>query len=443
MEASGGMGEGGEIFEVSSSPETAAEAPAFEGMNVCRAAALSLILGKDAVAVRQVADELQELGYLAGEPSIPSDDDPIEAFADIGGFGVSGDRDRVADWQAVSTSGSPQAAITFLVDVLGSRLERESAAAAAALWRYLVTLDAPHAGDWESLRLWEPLSGLPGSPWRDAPWARGGQLDGLDDPSEFGPIAWDPIEWRRLYTQAMFRPQDPDDSVAAVGLLASWRISRALRSRDTITRSLSMAVFLPTDRTTDAPTSANPPSTRTHRLTVSTMIHGTWGWKGDWWRPRSDFHEHIRQNVRANLYSRGAKFSWSGAYRESHRAQAAIDFLEWIQEIAPGGLETVFAHSYGGEVAARSRLIGAPIEQLVFLSVPATEHVAATVPSTKRVVDIRLRFDPILALARKRQRLEPRPNVTQVLLSRWCLDHRATHHGPTWEHDDIARRAGL
>ncbi|HEX9499574.1 MAG TPA: hypothetical protein VF926_14650, partial [Mycobacterium sp.] len=48
-------------------------------------------------------------------------------------------------------------------------------------------------------------------------------------------------------------------------------------------------------------------------------------------------------------------------------------------------------------------------------------------PQGARIVDIRLPFDAILALTARPQRLPRRPNVTEVLLSRWRLDHSATH----------------
>jgi hypothetical protein len=61
-----------------------------------------------------------------------------------------------------------------------------------------------------------------------------------------------------------------------------------------------------------------------------------------------------------------------------------------------------------------------------------------------RIADVRLYFDPVLALACAWQRFESPPsNVTQVLLRRWRLDHGATHRVRVWEAEDVARRAGL
>jgi pimeloyl-ACP methyl ester carboxylesterase len=173
------------------------------------------------------------------------------------------------------------------------------------------------------------------------------------------------------------------------------------------------------------------------------MIHGTWGWKGDWWRPRSDFHEFVLRDLRPNLYSRGAKFSWSGAYSAKQRDRAAHDLAEWAREVAPNGMQTVFAHSYGGEVAARAIVAGARVHELALLSTPVTTHIDACARANVRVVDIRLRMDPVLTLARARQRIPAQPNLTTVLLNQWRLDHGATHNELVWRDEDIAARGGL
>jgi hypothetical protein len=62
MEASGGADE---VFEVSADAETVAAKQRFEGANVCRAAAISAMLGGHGVAVADVAEPLGELGFDA------------------------------------------------------------------------------------------------------------------------------------------------------------------------------------------------------------------------------------------------------------------------------------------------------------------------------------------------------------------------------------------
>ncbi len=77
------------------------------------------------------------------------------------------------------------------------------------------------------------------------------------------------------------------------------------------------------------------------------------------------------------------------------------------------------------------------------MSVPATNPVEAAAASGVRVVDVRLPFDSVLALAGTRQRLTARSNVTEVLLDQWRYDHGATRNEDVWRQDDVARRGGI
>jgi hypothetical protein len=456
VEGSGGHFGDSEPFAVSSSPATAAERPEFEGANVCRVAALSTILGGDRRAIRDAAPEMEELGIpgrLISSDRTWQDVDPLESFSGLQDpLSDAGDRERVSRWEMIGETVEPQAAVAFLVTVLGSHLERESAAAAAALWRQIGTLDprrwARRGPGW--FRVWERLYDLgerdwPEPGWWGLPWSVQDAPDLERDEIDRADAAWDPAQWTDIFQRAMSRLGDPYGDVFVVGVLVRWRLGRALRSPDPVTRSLAMAAFQapdPDGEVNVAPPDAGP-ATPPGALVVSTMIHGTWGWKGDWWRPRGDFHEYILRNHRSNLYSRGAKFSWSGAYRDVHREVASSDFLEWAYDVAPNGLQTVFAHSYGGEVAARAVVRGARINELVLLSAPVTNHVEAATRCDLRVVDVRLRFDPVLALARSRQRIPDRPNVTAVLLQQWRLDHGATHREDIWRQEEVAPRGHL
>jgi hypothetical protein len=113
--------------------------------------------------------------------------------------------------------------------------------------------------------------------------------------------------------------------------------------------------------------------------------------------------------------------------------------------MARPGLQTVLAHSYGGEIAARSRIAGAAVDQIILLSSPVNGYIrtAANDPAV-RTVDVRLRFDPVLASARVRQRIRPLPpNVTEVILARWRLDHAATHKESVWLAENVGSRGGI
>ncbi|WP_139808892.1 alpha/beta fold hydrolase, partial [Mycobacterium avium] len=154
-----------------------------------------------------------------------------------------------------------------------------------------------------------------------------------------------------------------------------------------------------------------------------------------------DFYLAI-DNYRPNLYNGGARFSWSGAYRARHRAKAAEEFAEWAAELAPHGIQTLFGHSYGGEIATRAANLSVPIRQLVLLSTPVTSHVEAAAASGTEIVDVRLPLDPVLALELRTQRIAARQNVTEVITS-WRLSHSATHRESVWVSEDIAERAQI
>jgi pimeloyl-ACP methyl ester carboxylesterase len=66
--------------------------------------------------------------------------------------------------------------------------------------------------------------------------------------------------------------------------------------------------------------------------------------------------------------------------------------------VAVDRIQTLFGHSYGGEIATRAANLSMPIRQLVLLSTPVTSHVEAAAASGTEIVDVRLPLDPVLAL---------------------------------------------
>jgi hypothetical protein len=459
VDASGGEIRDSATFDAVPAPETAAKAPAFEGTNVCRAAALSLMLGGDGDGdgVTELASQMGELGFserlLRGE--LPwgeiEPDENADPLLGLESLDSSTDEDRVRNWQRLNEQAEQRDALSFLIGVLGSELERESTAAAGALWRHLRPPDHPRP--WQVLRLLSlrellydaSVWSLSTARWYEL-WTRRGTLDLDVTPDEVEMLPWDPDAWNSLWRRGTsLSVGDSYDRFLLVRLMAELRLDLAVRSPDFVTRSLAVAAYSlssPADAADQSPPLTSSPI-RGDTLDVSTMIHGTWAWIGNWWRPRGAFHDFVLRRHRPNLYARGTRFSWSGRYRKKDRVQAGIDFQEWAADAAPGGLQTVFAHSYGGEVAARALLRGTKLGELVLLSTPATNHVKAAAQSTVRVVDVRLRFDPVLALARTRQRLPATPNVTAVLLDRWTLDHAATHDPRVWQAENIAHHGGI
>lgn len=78
--------------------------------------------------------------------------------------------------------------------------------------------------------------------------------------------------------------------MALTGVLVASRLALAEQSSDTTTREFAQAVTLGTSDSGDqaAPSGPGGPASLSRRVALSTMIHGTWGWKGSWWDPTRD-----------------------------------------------------------------------------------------------------------------------------------------------------------
>ncbi|AGC63252.1 hypothetical protein MULP_03587 [Mycobacterium liflandii 128FXT] len=424
---------------------------------MCRAGALSSLLQEATAEMSELTAEQRALGFsdsiLERGGRGWCEVDPFDGQTD---FSISPDEDldesRVRRWLDLNETADPRRAVGFLIAMLGSSLERESTAAAAALWHGLGLQNRrwppPGPPRW---RIFERLAFdlddvLPDAPWGPWFWRRDQGPSLIDEEYPTETISWEPTAWRDLYLRLAFRLRgDRYIDPFIVSILVRGRLDTAIGSPDPITRSLAFAALEPFDAGEGGypPRPPELPPTPPGGLAVSTMIHGTWGWKGDWWRPGGTFHQFILGSHRPNLYARGAKFSWSGAYSAKHRSLAARDFQDWANDVAPHGLQSVFGHSYGGEVAARAACAGTPIHELVLLSTPVTNEVARTVKPDMRIIDVRLRFDPVLAIAGARQRLPKHSKAVEILLDKWRLDHGATHSEHVWRAEDIARRAGI
>jgi hypothetical protein len=68
--------------------------------------------------------------------------------------------------------------------------------------------------------------------------------------------------------------------------------------------------------------------------------------------------------------------------------------------------------------------------------------VRALAASGRRLVDIRLDFDLVLALARQPQRVTG-AGVTEVIVDRALWEHGVTYTPQFWNEERIAARAGL
>lgn len=405
---------------------SAGGAPEFDGTNASRAAALAVVLRFNTLRiVEPLAEPLRQLGFADDAIFGLGDERRLVAglsadwFA-VAGAQISADDVRRESWQSLNGNSDPTAALRFLIGVLGSGAERQSAAAAATLWRVLSVVGDPGA------------------------WTVADVLSGFDPRLRLPMGDWDPEVWRSIFTVVVpgGRTLTPEDRFGPLRFLVTLRLRLARTSADPVTRSFALALRLDE---TGAPTSGSTGTsapTPPGALVVSTMVHGTRGWKGSWWRPKGGFHQFVATNHRPNLYGRGARFSWSGAYSHKQRVLAAEDLVDWTHEVAPNGLQTIFAHSYGGDVAAMAAMAGATTQELVLLSAPATAFANAAASSVGRVIDIRLPLDPVLCIANTQQRLAPSKNVTEVLLP-WSLSHGSSHDEHVWAAHDVASHAGL
>jgi hypothetical protein len=416
VEGSSGEWQSGdeESFEVSAEPESAEARERFESLNVCRVAALSALSDESGLATEGIATPLEEIGV---DPALATGrwslavGDPVELLAELEPEAYF--EGRVELWRSARQA-DPVAAAGFLVAVLGSPLERESTAAAVALWNLLTGRRRPR-------------------------WARQ-RFSPLPMDRELGEVGlreWAPDVWRRRFAGFAEELVGVDPPLRRQRLLALTRsrILQALRSPDPIVAALAATTQLESGSVADRPPGEPGEGGVAGKHAKSTMIHGTWGWKGDWWRPGGGFHEYVRADLRPDLYSGGGRFSWSGFYRKGHRRRAAADFCEWQRDMAPEGLHSLFGHSYGGEVAARAIVSGTPVAQLVLL--------VAALDCGVKVIDVRLWFDPVLGLAWTRQRLPAHPSLTTILLDRRTLNHSSTHHERVWVAEKIASRLGI
>ncbi|RBP62927.1 hypothetical protein DFO66_11231 [Brevibacterium sanguinis] len=308
---------------------------------------------------------------------------------------------------------TPRARLAFLVAGLASDLERESVAAAAAILTSVPLVGAAHyLPDWS------------GEDWQSHCTAA------LD----------------RTLHRSGAQPSDHQQVVEDIRGLARQRVSQGQASADPIVREFAMAPFLyqPTVPTTSGDEAG---TRRVSAVTrgpgsgaMSTMVHGTWGWKDAWWYPGGDFHTYVKEEVRPDLYDGGQEFSWSGALSAEQRVIGGQRFLRWTESASGGnGLHTLFAFSYGSELVARAVNAGAAIDEVVFLSAPVHPPLTQMLGKVDRVVDIRLKFDLVLALARAAQRLPSAPNVTVKHIDEPYWSHNVTHDPALWRELGLAR----
>jgi hypothetical protein len=234
--------------------------------------------------------------------------------------------------------------------------------------------------------------------------------------------------------------ESPAELIDTIVYVAELRVADARRSTDAIVRELAHSSRM--SPSNDRP-SETVPRKGLAQADLSTMVHGTWGWKGRWWYPGGDYFNYIEPRYR-ELYDGGMEFTWSGAFSQRQRELAGRRFQRWVQGSPDGGLRTAFAHSYGCEVAARAINGGSHVNELVLLSSPINDHIRAAAARVDRLIDVRLEFDIALQLAGEQQEwttLPPNAHVHIVKQHFWS--HSATHSPKVWADEGIATAVGL
>ena len=173
---------------------------------------------------------------------------------------------------------------------------------------------------------------------------------------------------------------------------------------------------------------------------TSIIVHGTGGWAKDWWFLGGDFHTYLLNEVRPDLFCGRNSFAWNGAYRKKHREIAAKRLAGWTQDTVGGPLNSVFAHSYGGDIALQATTHGLVIQDLVLLSVPV-ENVRVEWRNIDRAVSLRIHMDFVLLATRRPQFFTE--NVEEHYLPHWFFDHSDSHDPAVWRKEDSARRLKL
>jgi len=444
-----------ETFEVYLGPDSIEPQPQYEGTNAARLAIMATIGAGSRVRPRQMdASRIEtftrfglnpELAFRTGEIH-GVEGEYREAQSIIHKYGSEWDPTivRFRSWKDLNEGGVSDARLAILAAGLSSPLERESATAATAILSSVTTVPAQPESDWRrrTRRFFDRRSETD-------------RLGGVSDdvsapPDEDGEPGvtwpWVPKNWARYssyWLRNAINSEDPLQLLSELRFLAQVRVDLGKRSADPIVRELAFASYFRPNN--DAPGKMPPDANRSASSSErpSTMVHGTWGWKGDWWYSGGDFHSYVQSKYRAGLYGGGQEFSWSGAYSARQRAKGGERFKRWADAAGKAdGLGTVLAHSYGGEIVARAVNAGASVDEVVLLSAPVNAHHEEMIKHVRRIIDIRLAFDIVLTAAGADQQLSRASNIVEYRVKLPVWSHAATHDPELWRHEGIASAVG-
>lgn len=270
-----------------------------------------------------------------------------------------------------------------------------------------------------------------------------------DDPA-IAAALWEELSVTHLPTTLLallnLRQQSRDEleAVAAAAGLAIFSrgdlevsaaiLEAARESEDDLVRGIAAAILGFPPVVTETP---DRPGRLTHP--TSTTIHGTWGLVTEtgWHKPGSPLHDHLRSTT-GNLYSDRGYFLWSGEYSDRARTDGAADLIDWQDLVSDAGwLDTVYAHSHGGNVALSAAASGQRIKMLVLLHTPAIarsdEEWATITANIRSVIAMRTRMD-LVVLADSLRSKEPRQKFNPTKLPHFPVVGHWKNHEAWFSH---------
>lgn len=138
---------------------------------------------------------------------------------------------------------------------------------------------------------------------------------------------------------------------------------------------------------------------------VSIGIAGTFGrWRSPQLTPGGALFALLEKELSPDLYSDAKSYyRWTGGYSEAARQDAATDLERWLATSGSARpLDSVYAHSHGGNVALNAVTLGVPIAFLLLIDTPALHRKSADWSEINgrvgRAVSLRSRLDLVLLL---------------------------------------------
>lgn len=186
----------------------------------------------------------------------------------------------------------------------------------------------------------------------------------------------------------------------------------------------------------------------------SIAVHGTWARFAAerWYAPEGSLHQLIRSTSTPDLYPDDDYFRWTGGYSEPDRNQGAADLTSWLHHRRLAEVDTVFAHSHGGNVVLSAAASGAKIGLLVLMHTPALQRTQADWArirsNVRRVVVMRTRLDYVLlgdgirngsTQAFDQRDLPHRQLMPHVLDRRGWISHTTFVTHPNWVEWNLPR----